>query len=175
MGRNAIDRPMPDLTHTKKECDMSQKLTPDDAQSIIARASNPYALNTTLKPVDLAVVRETLNPQGRKIKAEDLIDTTFTIVEVHPYESAFEGGQPTVYWCKCVDEAGELFNTTLGGQKLVQALGDVCALNAAAFTAAQMGDDAEVAKLEELGANRPLKVTLRQVHGGKFGRYYDFE
>lgn len=154
---------------------MSEKLTPDDAQSIIKRATNPYALNTTLKPVDLAFIRETLNPQGRKVKAEDLIDTKFTIVEVHPYESTFEGGQPTVYWCKCVDDKGELFNTTLGGQKLCQALADVCALNAAAFTAAQMGNDDEVAKLEALGANRPLTITLRQVHGGKFGRYYDFE
>jgi hypothetical protein len=154
---------------------MSQKLTPDDAQSIIARASNPYKLNTTLKPVDLATVKEKLDPTGRKVKAADLVDQTFTIVELHPYESTLNKDNPTVYWVKAVDADGELFSTTLGGKQLVEALDSVAALNAEAATAHEMGDDARVAELEELGANRPLTVTLRKVSGGKFGRYYTFE
>lgn len=154
---------------------MPEKLTPEDAQSIIARAANPYKLNTTLKPVDLAAVKERLDPQGRKVKAADLVDQTFTIVELHPYESSLNKEAPTVYWVKAVDAQGELFNTTLGGKQLVEALGNVAALNAEAATAREMGDDARVAELEELGADRPLTVTLRQVKGGKFGRYYTFE
>lgn len=154
---------------------MTDKLTPDDAQSIIPRASNPYRLNTTLKPVDLAALREKIDPTGRKVKAADLIDQTFTIVELHPYESTLNKEAPTVYWVKCVDADGALFSTTLGGKQLVEALDSVAALNAEAATAAEMGDDARLAELEELGAHRPLTVTLRMVKGGKFGRYYTFE
>jgi hypothetical protein len=154
---------------------MSTKLTPDDAQSIIARASNPYKLNTTLKPVSLLDIKERLDPTGRKVKAADLIDQTFTIVELHPYESTLNKEAPTVYWVKAVDAGGELFSTTLGGKQLVEALDSIASLNAEAATAREMGDDARVAELEEMGANRPLTVTLRQVKGGKFGRYYTFE
>jgi hypothetical protein len=154
---------------------MSTKLTPDDAQSIIARASNPYKLNTTLKPVDLAAIKEKIDPQGPTIKAKQLIDTTFTIVEMHPWESTLSGKPSTVYWVKAVNAEGELFNTNLSGGKVVAALEAIAELNAEAANAAAMGDDARVAELEELGANRPLTITLRYKAGGKFGHYYDFE
>ncbi len=154
---------------------MSTKLTPDDAQSIISRSSNPYKLNTTLKPVDLAALKEKIDPQGRKVKARDLIDTTFTIVEMRPVESTLNPEQDHYYWVKAVDGAGELMNFSLSSQRLVEALDDIAALNAELASAREMGDDERVKELEEVGAGRPMTLTLREVKGGKYGRYYTFE
>jgi len=154
---------------------MASKITPVDAQGIIARSTNPGVLNTTLAPVDLATVREKVAPQGEVRKAADLVGSRFTIVEINPYQSSFSGGRATVYWVKCVDEDGILFNTTLGGQVVCDALDALASLTAAWFEARQMADDARVAQLEEMGAGRPVMVTLIERHQGKFGRYYDFE
>lgn len=150
-------------------------ITPQDAQAIIARASNPGALNTTLAPVDLAQVRERIDPQGEARKAAEMIGRKFTIVEISPYASSFAGGRATVYWVKAVDENGVLFNMTLGGQVVCDALDALASLTAAWFEARQMGDDARVAELDALGAGRPVTVTLVEKHQGKYGRYYDFE
>jgi hypothetical protein len=87
------------------------------------------------------------------VKAEELIDTTFVIRKAKAWESTLKHGG-VVYFCTCASfPDGELFNTNLGGDAVVEILSK-------AFAA---------------GVVAPLKVTLRKVSGGKFGRYYVLE
>jgi len=154
---------------------MSNALTPTDAQSIIARADNPYRLDTTLAPVDWKSLKEQFDPEGKKILAQDLIGQTFSIVELHPFASSFEGARETVYYVRAVDADGELFNTVLGGGAVAEILDSFTALNAAHHQAHSMGDEERCAELLELGATRPITVTLGWRKGGKFSGYYVFE
>jgi hypothetical protein len=154
---------------------MSTKVTPDDAQSIIATRANPYALQTSLAPVDLATIRERIDPQGKKIQARDLVDKPFTIVAIHPFQGTLPGSRETIYHVRGVDEAGELFHTTLGGSVVCEWLDTLSDLTAAWAEAKAMADDVRVAELEAAGAGRPVKVTLRWHTGGTKSGYYEFE
>jgi hypothetical protein len=154
---------------------MSQKLTPDDAQSIIAARANPYALNTSLAPVDLATIRERINPQGPKIAAKDLVGQRFTIVEVTPFKGTLPGSREIIYHVKAVDERGELFHTTIGGKVAAQWLDDLNELTAAWTRATEMGDDERAQQLEGLGAGRPVTVKLVWLAQGENPGYYTFE
>ncbi len=154
---------------------MPEKLTPEDAQSIIASRANPYALQTSLAPVDLATIRERVDPQGKHLKAEELIDKTFTIVLVQPFQGTLPGSRETIYHVRAVDENGELFHTTIGGKVACEWLDTLNDLTAAWALAKSMGDDARVKQLEEAGAGRPVRVTLRWHVGGAKAGYYEFE
>ncbi len=154
---------------------MSEKLTPDDAQAIIASRANPYALNTALKPVDLATIRERIDPQGKKVKASDLVDKTFTIVECQPFKGTLPGSREIIYYVKGVDENGELFHTTIGGKVTAGWLDTLAELTDEWREAKSMGDDARVAQLEDIGAGRPVTVTMRWKPGGDNPGHYIFE
>lgn len=106
-----------------------------------------------MEPVELKSVRADLGLDLPIVKAEDLIDETFIIKKAKVWESTLKHGG-VVYFCTCVSVPdGELFNTNLGGDAVVEILSK-------AFAA---------------GVVAPLKVTLRKISGGKFGRYYVLE
>lgn len=106
-----------------------------------------------MEPVELKSVRADLGLDLPIVKAEDLVDSTFIIRKAKVWESTLKHGG-VVYFCTCASfPDGELFNTNLGGDAVVEILSK-------AFAA---------------GVVAPLKVTLRKISGGKFGRYYILE
>jgi hypothetical protein len=116
---------------------------------------SPFVLgiDRNLEPVEYSVIAAELGISGPRVPAENLIDTTFIILGAKSYQSSYKD-ENHVYFCVCKDAATkEVFTTSLGGAAVVDVLD---ALVATKF-------------------NRPLKVTLRQVEGGKFGRYYVLE
>jgi hypothetical protein len=90
---------------------------------------------------------------GPRIPAENLVDERFIIMGAKAFQSSFAEDKHA-YFCVCKNSStGEIFTTTLGGQACVDILD---ALAASEFSS-------------------PLEVTLREVEGGRFGRYYQFE
>ena len=151
---------------------MSDEITPQEAAQIVMRRENPYRLDTNLAPVDWRQLREQFDPQGDRIPATDLKDRTFTIVEFRPVESSLPGSTGIFYYVRALDDDGVLFNTTLGGQAVVEVLESFDALRAAYQEAKNMGDDERAEELSTLGANRPFTVTLRWKIGGRYEGYY---
>ena len=104
-------------------------------------------------PVGVSDVKEGLGLPTVQIKAAELVDQTFIIVKARAFVSSFAKGE-TAYFCVCTHvDTGELFSTVLGGQGVVD------------FLDLYFGS----------GRVNPLRVTLRKVKGGRFGRYYVLE
>ena len=139
---------------------------------IVPRHKSPYRLDTSLQPVEWKSMREQFDPQGERVAAKELVDTTFTIVEMHPVKSTLNAELDHFYYCRCVDENGALFNTILGGGAVVEVLDSFDALRAAYVEAEGLGDTERMAGLRAVGAMAPLVVTLRYQRGGQFAGYY---
>jgi hypothetical protein len=154
---------------------MTEKQTALTTGEYLPRKTNPYELNTTLRPVKMRDVVETVDPKGETVPTEDLIGQTFTILQAKPFKSAFDVGREVVYWVKAVDANGVLFNTTLGGAVVCEALDAIVALNAELRKATEIGDHARADQLREVGAGAPVTVTLIRHDTGNGQFYYDFE
>ena len=103
--------------------------------------------------VDYGEVIERLELEPTMVKAVDLIDETFVILGGKQFPSSYEN-QDHAWYCVCEDlKQTERFAVVLGGQAVMKIL------------------DAMAAS----GFSNPLKVTLKQKTGGKYGRYYVFE
>ena len=154
---------------------MTDKKTDPQTTDLVTRRNNPYQLDTNLAPVDWKSMRERFDPQGVKVAARELVGQTFTITEYRPVESSFPTGGVFYFVKGLQEDTGELFNTTLGGQAIVEVLNSFDALRSAYQEAVNFGDDARAAELAALGANAPLRVTLAWVAQGKYEGYYVFE
>lgn len=132
-------------------------------------------LNLGMEPVDWKEAKEKFDPSGDRIPAKDLIDRTFIISEIKPFESSFGDGGTAFYIKATLPDTGELFNTILGGSVTGEVLASFMDLNAQLQEALELGDNDQIAYLTGLGAGAPIKVTLREMSGGKFGRYYAFD
>jgi hypothetical protein len=154
---------------------MSDEQTTLTTSEYLPKRTNPYQLNTTLKPVSMRDVRERVDPQGEAIPAEDLIGQALTILEAKPFRSAFDVGREIVYWVKAVNPDGVLINTVLGGTVICDALDTIVALNAELRKAVEIGDHARADELREAGAGAPVTVTLIRHDTGNGQFYYDFE
>ena len=103
--------------------------------------------------VDYGEVIERLELEPVMVKAVDLVDETFIILGGKQFPSSYEN-QDHAWYCICEDlKKSERFAVVLGGRAVMKIL------------------DAMAAS----GFKNPLKVTLKQKHGGKYGRYYVFE
>lgn len=142
---------------------------------LVARRTNPYQLDTNLEPVDWSSLRERFDPQGDKVEAKGLIGQSFTIVEYRAVDSSYEGNEVFYHVKGLMADTGELFNTSLGGQAVVDVLNSFDALRSAYQEAVRYGDDARAQELAELGATKPIQVTLGWVAQGKYSGYYVFE
>lgn len=129
----------------------------DDATGEIIEVSpHPsmqYVADKAQPALSLTKVLQEMGLSGPRVPAEQLVDTTFTILRGKPFQSSFQE-DAHAWFCVCkAKDGGEVFTTVLGGQAVVDIL------------------DALVAT----GLTNPLEVTLRQVSGGRFGRYYVLE
>lgn len=107
-----------------------------------------------MQPLDWSQFAKQAGLRGTPISAEDLTGKQFDILRAKRFESSFEG-QDHAWFC-IVRPVGqdELFETTLGGQAVVEVL------------------DAYA----ESGLQNPLRVKLAFYPGkGKFKGYYNFE
>lgn len=154
---------------------MTEKQTNAPGTDLVARRTNPYQLDTNLEPVDWSSLREKFDPQGEKVDARDLIGKTFTIVEYRAIDSSYEEADVFYHVKGLYVDTGELFNTSLGGQAVVDVLDSFDALRSAYQEAVKNGDDARAADLAELGATKPIQVTLGWMAQGKYSGYYIFE
>lgn len=122
--------------------------------------------------VNWAETREVIDPRGTNIKAQDLIDQTFLIKKIKPVHSSLGDGSGHFYFIVGVDQDGQLFNTALGGQAVVEELDQMMWLNYELYQAQNEDNEKEMRRLHDLGAGAPFEITLRQKQGGRFGRYY---
>lgn len=104
-------------------------------------------------PLDWSQFAHEAHLTGTPITAEELTGKTFDILRAKKQESSFEE-QDHFWFCvvKPVDQ-DEYFQVVLGGAAVIEIL------------------DAYAAK----GGNRPLRVTLDFVKGGKYKGYYQFK
>lgn len=154
---------------------MTSKTDKTEERALTTVRANPYALDTNLAPVDWRAMREKFDPQGAHVEAKDMIGQTFSILMFRPVESSYKEGD-VFYYCKCLKEdTGEIFNTTLGGQAVVEILDAFDRLRTSYQQAVQMGDNDRALELANLGANAPIRVTLGWVSQGKYNGYYVFE
>jgi hypothetical protein len=117
------------------------------------RPAMAYVADKAQPAVSLTKVLQEMGLSGPRVPADQLVDTTFTILRAKPFQSSFSE-DAHAWFCVCqAKDDGEVFTTVLGGQAVVDIL------------------DALVAT----GMTNPLEVTLRQVSGGRFGRYYVLE
>ena len=154
---------------------MTEQQEQYETEAIIARKVDPYALDSTLAPVDWKAMREQFDPQGPSIPAEELVGRSFTILSLKPFKSAYAGKRSEVYWIKAMDQDGTLFNTVLGGVVVCETLDAFAMLNAEYIKALQERDEVRIAELEAVGAGRPIGVTLIKREAGSGVEYYDFE
>lgn len=105
------------------------------------------------EPLDWSLFAKQAGIRGTPKTAAELIDTTFDILRGKPFESSYEK-QDHAWFC-IVRPVGqdELFETTLGGQALVEIL-DAYAKS---------------------GLQNPMRVTLDFVKSGKNDGYYQFK
>lgn len=107
----------------------------------------------TVKIPSLKEIVEKYNLGTSNTKTDTLIDKTFVIDAVKPFNSRFGENAHSYFITAHYPETGEVFTTVLGGTAVVDTLD----------------------KLGENGVAPPYEVTLRQINGGKFGRYYTLE
>ena len=105
------------------------------------------------KPVKLAEILEKMGLSGPRIPAADLVGKTFIIYRGRSFRSSFKD-QENAWFCVCaMPKTGELFTVVLGGKAVVDIL-EALALD---------------------GWRQPLEVTLNEVKGGRYGKYYILE
>lgn len=122
--------------------------------------------------VNWSEAREAIDPKGDNIKAADLVDTPFLIKKIKPVHSSLGDGGGHFYFIVGITDQGQLFNTAIGGQAVVEELDQLMRLNYELYVAQQEDNENEARRLRELGAGAPVEITLRQKQGGRFGRYY---
>lgn len=146
----------------------------EQTQALVPARTNPYALDTSLAPVDWAAIRERIDPQGKKVKARELVGQSLLIVAYQPFESTQNPGA-TCYYCRAiVEETGELVNFVAGGQAVVEVLDGFDRLRGTYREALDMGDDERSQELAAIGATAPIRVTMQWVPQGKNNGYYVF-
>jgi len=127
-------------------------MSPDAPESVVP-APKAFHAPAGAPARTLADVKDEYGLDYPQVKAETLIDETFTLLSAKPFDSRFPG-QEKAYWCVCRDEdTGELFATVLGGSAVVEVIEQLIAA----------------------GLEQPVAMTLRQQSGGKYGRYYTVE
>lgn len=145
------------------------------AQAIVNQTPEPGRLSTNREPVNWRTMKDRFDPDGDKVKAQELVDRTFNVTYLKPFDSSFDESKEC-YWVKGVDvETGQLFNTVLGGTVVCEILNGFYELNRQYHEALANGDDATAEALAEMGAGAPIQLTLIRKEGGKYGSYYDFE
>jgi hypothetical protein len=112
-----------------------------------------YIADKTQPTVSLTKLLTDMGLAGVRVPASELIDRKFLIVRAKPFQSAYNE-EAHAWFCVCIDpDVNEVFTTVLGGKAVVDIL------------------DA----LTATGIDNPLEVTLRQVKGGRYGKYYVLE
>jgi hypothetical protein len=112
-----------------------------------------YIADKTQPTVSLTKLLNDMGLAGVRVPASELIDRKFLIVRAKPFQSAYNE-EAHAWFCVCIDpDINEVFTTVLGGKAVVDIL------------------DA----LTATGIDNPLEVTLRQVKGGRYGKYYVLE
>ena len=112
-----------------------------------------YIADKTQPTVSLTKLLNDMGLAGVRVPASELIDRKFLIIRAKPFQSAYNE-EAHAWFCVCIDpDINEVFTTVLGGKAVVDIL------------------DA----LTATGIDNPLEVTLRQVMGGRYGRYYILE
>jgi len=112
-----------------------------------------YIADKTQPTVSLTKLLNDMGLAGVRVPASELIDRKFLIVRAKPFQSAYNE-EAHAWFCVCIDpDVNEVFTTVLGGKAVVDIL------------------DA----LTATGIDNPLEVTLRQVKGGRYGKYYVLE
>ena len=131
-----------------------QDVTAPESQEIeILPRQMWYLADCKKETLPLSKILSEMGLSGPRIPAEQLIDRSFVILRAKPFQSSFNE-QAHAWFCVCKDAlTNETFTTVLGGTACV----DVIDALAAA------------------GMTNPLEVTLRQVSGGHYGRYYVLE
>lgn len=101
-------------------------------------------------PVSLAEILSQMGMGGRRVQSKELVGRTLDIIRAKPFASSFDESREA-WFVVCRDvETGEQLTTVLGGGAVVEIL--------EAYAAT--------------GSNKPFRVTLEWVEGGKFGGYY---
>lgn len=131
-----------------------QQVTNEEQQEIVmVPAPLQYVANRELPVVTLGSILKEMGISGPRVPADQLVDQVFVILRGKAFQSSYNEAAHA-WFCVCKDShTGELFTTVLGGGAVVDVL------------------DALVAT----GLPNPLEVTLRQVVGGRYGRYYVLE
>ena len=111
------------------------------------------ASDTSLQSVRLKDIRDEVAPQGEQIPAENLVDRPFQILRGKAFGSRFSTDAHAYFVVGVLTDTGELFNTVLGGQAVVEVLD--------AWSAMARGER--------------LEVVLHKIEGGKYGKYYVLE
>jgi hypothetical protein len=112
-----------------------------------------YIADKTQPTVSLTKLLNDMGLAGVRVPASELIDRKFLIIRAKPFQSAYNE-EAHAWFCVCIDpDVNEVFTTVLGGKAVVDIL------------------DA----LTATGIDNPLEVTLRQVKGGRYGKYYVLE
>jgi len=112
-----------------------------------------YIADKTQPTVSLTKLLNDMGLAGVRVPASELIDRKFMIIRAKPFQSAYNE-EAHAWFCVCIDpDVNEVFTTVLGGKAVVDIL------------------DA----LTATGIDNPLEVTLRQVKGGRYGKYYVLE
>jgi hypothetical protein len=112
-----------------------------------------YIADKTQPTVSLTKLLNDMGLAGVRVPASELIDRKFMIIRAKPFQSAYNE-EAHAWFCVCIDpDINEVFTTVLGGKAVVDIL------------------DA----LTATGIDNPLEVTLRQVKGGRYGKYYILE
>jgi len=112
-----------------------------------------YIADKTQPTVSLTKLLTDMGLAGVRVPASELIDRKFLIIRAKPFQSAYNE-EAHAWFCVCIDpDVNEVFTTVLGGKAVVDIL------------------DA----LTATGIDNPLEVTLRQVKGGRYGKYYVLE
>ncbi len=127
---------------------MSDTPAPKVSARRYAIASDP-----ALQSVRLKDIRDEVAPQGEQIPAENLVDRPFQILRGKAFGSRFQEQSHAYFIVGVLTDSGELFNTVLGGQAVVEVL------------------DA----WSDMGRGERLEVVLHKVEGGKYGKYYVLE
>lgn len=134
--------------HDIEQSSETDKTTPSD-ESYLAS----FEPNRTLAPYPLSEILKKLGLSGPRVPAEQLVGQPFVILAAKTFGSAYDPRRHA-YFCVCAyATTGETFTTVLGGWAVVDILDAVA----------------------NSGFDQPLQVTLRQVEGGRYGRYYVLE
>ncbi len=127
------------------------EVVPENLPAVITPRTLP--IKREAQPIVLADILKQMGLSGPRVPADQLVDTTFTILGAKQFASAFPGSDHAYFVVARSEATEETFTTVLGGQAVIDIL------------------DALVLA----GFDQPLTVTLRWNEGGKFNGYYSLE